>query len=59
MKERLLTPNLTPGECGGLRQIGPYLLVAVGVLGVGHSPESEQLTWELKVTEGSAEGHMA
>lgn len=35
-----------------------YLLEAVGELGSGHSPEAEQLTWDVKVSEGSAEGHI-
>lgn len=26
--------------------------------GGGHSPEAEQLTWDVKVTTGSAQGHM-
>lgn len=39
VKERLLTPNLTPGECSGLRKIGPYLLEAVGVC------------WELEIPQ--------
>lgn len=26
--------------------------------GGGHSPEAEQLSWDVKVTTGSAEGHM-
>lgn len=26
--------------------------------GGGHSPEAEQLTWDVKVTTGSAEGRM-
>lgn len=41
-----------------LGQIRPYLLEAVGVLGGGHSPEPEQLTWDMKVAEGSTEGHI-
>lgn len=30
----------------------------MGVLGGGHSPETEHLTWDMKVAKGSAEGHM-
>lgn len=52
MKGCLLTPNLTPVECASGGQIWPYLL------GGGHSPEAEQLTWEKKVAKRSAEGRM-
>lgn len=39
-------------------QIQSYLQEDVGVLGGGHSPEAEQLTWDLKEAKGSAEGHI-